>query len=209
MALEPNPNLHPPLGYTHKEGDGTKFRGSSWADVANKVRVYREQHGKPAGDVLADIYAQACKNSPSYCRDAGKPRPPSQPRPPRTPDAPRPAVHVPAGKGNVVARATNWINAILGLKRKGGVNFVSTPEARRRVSICAACPKQSAVTGSCGGCMSVLKAAKGVILAGHAQVEKPILGCKVCGEDCSVSVYIVQPPLNDPELPENCWRRQG
>lgn len=209
MALEPNPNLYPPLGYTHKEKDGTKFRGSSWPDVAAKVTAYRVQHGKPAGDVWGDIMATVCKNSPTYCRDSSKPKRVSQPRPERTPDAPRPAVPVPTGKGNIVARATNWIHSILGAKRKGGVVFVSSPEARRRASICAQCPKQASVSGSCGGCMSVLKAAKGVILAGHAPVEKPIAGCKVLGEDTSVSVFIVQGASGDPELPANCWRRNN
>ena len=209
MALEPNPSLHPPLGHTHKEPDGTKFRGSSWPDVIAKVTAYRTQHGKPAGDVTADVYAQVCKNSPTYCRDSSVPRPPSQPRPLRKPDAPRPAVHVPAGKGNVVARATNWIHEMLAFKRRNALEFVPKGEARRRAAICAQCPKQTSVTGSCGGCMTVLKAAKGVILAGQAPVEKAIAGCKVLGEDTSVSVFLTLTPSGDGELPANCWRRQG
>lgn len=209
MPLEPNPGLHPPSGYFFRESDGTRFRGTSWNEVIEKVKFYRGQHGKPVGDVRAEIFAYVCRTSPTYCRDTDKPRPPSQPRPARTPDAPRPAQPVPAGKGNVVARATNWIHALLGAKRKGGLNFVSTQESRRRASICAGCPKQTSVSGSCSGCMSALKAAKGVILAGHAPVEKAIAGCKVLGEDTSVSVFIVQGANNDGELPANCWRRQG
>lgn len=209
MALEFNSNLHPPLGHVFKEKNGTKFRGTSWPNVEDKITEYRRVNDLPIGDVHAEVMAQVCRSSPSYCREAGAQRAPLQPRPQRTPDAPRPAVHVPAGKGNVVARATNWIHALLAAKRKGGITFVSTPEARRRASICAGCPKQTSVTGSCGGCMTVLKAAKGVILAGHAPVEKAIAGCKVLGEDTSVSVFIVQGASEDGELPANCWRRQG
>lgn len=208
MPIIPNPSLHPPLGFVFRETDGTRFRGTSWGNVAEKVRAYREQHGGAAGDVLGDVYAQACKSSPTYCRDSEQPRKPSQPRPERKPDAPRPAQPVPAGKGNLVARASNWIQTILAFKRKNAVEFVSKPESRRRLSICSQCPKQQSVAGSCGGCMSALKATKAIILAGQAPAEKVVSACKVLGEDCSVSVFIVQPPSGDPELPENCWRRQ-
>lgn len=207
MPLEFNSNLHPPLGFTFKEKDGTKFRGTSWVDLEAKVAGYRSANGRPVGDVRAEIMEAVCKSSPSFCRDSGKPRAPLQPRPERKPDAPRPTQYVPAGKGNIVARATNWIHALLAFKRRNAVEFVSKPEARRRAAICAQCPKQTPVAGSCGGCMTALKAAKAIILAGQAPVEKVIAGCKVLGEDTSVSVFIVQDPSGEGELPANCWRR--
>lgn len=207
MALEPNPHLHPPGGFFFREADGTRFRGTSWNEVIEKVQFYRSQHGKPVGDVRAEIFAYVCRTSPTYCRDTEKPRPPSQPRPPRTPDAPRPAQPVPTGKGNVTSRASNWLHSLLALKRKSAVDYVPAPEARRRASICSQCPKQTSITGSCSGCMTVIKSVKAVILAGHAPVEKAIAGCACLGEDTSVSVHIVQAPSGDASLPANCWRR--
>lgn len=210
MALEPNPGLHPPLGFLFKEGDGTRFRGTSWPEVIEKVRQYREQHGKPAGDVSGDVFRQVCKNSPQYCRDESAPkvRKPS-PRDVK-PDGPRPAAHpgVAAG-GNVVAAVTNWIARLMNLKRKGQLGFVPVPEARRRAAICAQCPKQTSVTGSCGGCMNALRASKAIILSGQGVVEKAISGCKALGEDTSVSIHLVQGASGEGSLPANCWRKNG
>lgn len=207
MAVEFNSNLHPPLGHVFKEKDGTKFRGTGWADLEAKVAEYRRINGKPVGDVRADIMAQVCKSSPSYCRESGAARPPVQPRPERKPDAPRPPAPVTSGKGNMVTRATNWVHMLLAFKRKGAITFVSKQEAKRRAGICAACPRVTSVTGSCGGCMTALATAKGAVLAGEAPVQKAIAGCQVLGEDTSVSVFIVQSPATDSELPANCWRR--
>lgn len=209
MPLEFNRNLHPPLGHVFKNTDGVKFRGRSWEDLAAKVTEYRAANGFPVGDVMAEITAQVCKSSPSFCRDTSVPRKPSQSPRQRPPDAPRPQTPVPRGKGNMVARVTNWIHTLIAAKRKGTISFVSKTEAKRRRAICAACPKQISVTGSCGGCMASLAQAKGVVLSGNADVEKPIAGCKVLGEDASVSVYIVLAPNPDPALPANCWRREG
>lgn len=208
MALEYNSNLYPPLGFTFKEADGTKFRGTSWPDVEAKVTAYRTQHGKPAGDVHADVMAQTCKSSPSYCRDTnGQPAAKVSPRTPK-PDAPRGVPYIPpAGGGNVVLRVTNWVSRLLTLKRKSQIAYVPKGEARRRASICASCPKQTPVHGSCGGCMSSLKVSKGLILNGIVPVEKYISGCIALGEDTSVSVHIVQTPAPAAGLPANCWRK--
>lgn len=209
MALEYNTSLYPPLGYTFKEVDGTKFRGTSWVDLEAKVRVYREQHGKPAGDVSGDILSQICKASPSYCRQTTPgPKKPS-PRDVR-PDGPRPLAHPGlVGSGNIMARVSKWLNRLLDLKRKGQLAFVPTPEARRRASICAACPRQVAVTSSCGGCQTTLKFVKNQILAGQAPVDKTILSCSALGEDAGVSIHLVQAASGDGSLPAPCWRRQG
>lgn len=206
--LVPNPSLYPPSGFFFRETDGTRFRGSSWQDVAEKVSFYRSQHGKPVGDVLAEIYATVCKASPTYCRDTnGAPAAKTGPRTPR-PDAPRaPAYIPPAGGGNVIAKVTNWVHRLMGLKRKQQLEFVPAPEARRRASICAACSKQTPIHGSCSGCMGTLKTAKGLLLAGHAPVEKVVQGCSALGEDCGVSVHIVQTPAPATGLPANCWRK--
>jgi hypothetical protein len=107
----------------------------------------------------------------------------------------------------MVARVTNWVHTLLAFKRKGNLVYVAKTESKRRLSICAACPKLVSVTGSCGGCMTALAQAKGVLLAGQAKVEKAIAGCKGLGEDTSVSAYLVQPPSAEPSLPPNCWRR--
>lgn len=208
MALEYNSALYPPLGFTFKEADGTKFRGSSWADVENKVRDYRSQHGKPAGDVRGDIMAAVCKSSPTYCRDSnGQPAAKVSPRTVR-PDAPRPPAYIPpVGGGNVVARVTNWVSKLLTAKRKSQIEYVPKPEARRRAAVCASCPQQTPVHGSCGGCMSALKVSKGLILNGIVPVEKYISGCAALGEDTSVSVHIVQTPCPAAGVPAHCWRK--
>lgn len=208
MALEPNPSLYPPSGFFHREPDGTRFRGTSWNEVIDKVRQYREQRGKPAGDVRSEIFATVCRASPQYCRDPENPRPPSQPRPARTPDAPRaPAYVPPAGRGNIAAQITNWLHRLTGLKRKQQLEFVPRPEARRRAGICASCPKMQVISSNCGGCMSVQKTVKALLLAGHAEIEKSLASCSVLGEDCGVSCHIIQPSSGNGALPANCWRK--
>lgn len=207
MSLSFNPSLYPPTGHFWKEPDGTKFRGTSWTEVESKVRAYREQHGKPAGDVMGEIIRGTCKSSPQYCRESNPAAPKPSPRTPQ-PSAPMPPAYIPpAGGGNVIAKVTNWVHRLMGLKRKSQLEFVPMSEARRRASICAVCPKQTPIHGSCSGCMGTLKAAKGVLLGGHAPVEKIVQGCIVLGEDCGVSVHIVQTPAPAAGLPANCWRK--
>lgn len=209
MALEYNTSLYPPLGYTFKEVDGTKFRGTSWADLEAKVRVYREQHGKPAGDVSGDILRQICKASPSYCRETTPGPKKNSPRDVR-PDGPRPLAHPGlVGSGNIMARVSRWLNKLLDLKRKGSLAFVPAPEARRRALVCSQCPKQVALSSNCGGCMTTLKFVKGQILAGQAPVDKLVLSCSVLAEDQGVGVHLVSPASSDPALPANCWRKNG
>lgn len=196
------------MGYIFVETDGTRFRGNSWEDLTQKVAEYRSQRGG-VGDVRGDVIRQNCKKQPAACRDdAPKAHKPS-PRD-RVPDAPRPAVPpgISAG-GNVVAGVTNWIARLMNLKRKGQLSFVPVPEARRRASICAQCPKQQQVTGSCGGCMSALKASKAILLSGQGIVEKAISGCRALSEDTGVSIHLVQPASGQADLPANCWRRNS
>jgi hypothetical protein len=190
-----------------KNTDGVKFRGTSWATLAAKVTEYRTTNGFPVGDVMAEIIAQVCKSSPSFCRESGSAPRVTQPRKVRQPDAVQPTPAPAAPKGAIVARVTNWIHALLAFKRKSAIVYVAKSESARRLSICAACPKLVTVSGSCGGCMTALAQAKAVLLAGQAKVSKPIAGCKELGEDTGVSAYIVQPASGQASLPANCWRR--
>lgn len=209
MALEFNPNIYPAMGYIFVEADGTRFRGSSWEDLTQKVAEYRSQRGG-VGDVRGDVIRQNCKKQPAACRDNAPEAPKKSPRTP-IPDAPRPIVPpgLPGGSGNIMARVSKWLNHLLDLKRKNSLAFVPAPEARRRALVCSQCPKQVALSSNCGGCMTTLKFVKGQILAGQAPVDKLVLSCSVLAEDQGVGVHLVSPASSDPALPANCWRKNG
>lgn len=203
MALELNLSLYPPLGFVHKEPDGTKFRGSSWKNLEEKVRDYRAQRGDP-GDVAGDILRQACNSQPAICRDSNPPPPP----PPRRPDRQMPNAQVTSRIwGDVTARVSNWVNSKLGQFRHHAIELVPRGEARNRANICQHCPQQQIIASSCGGCIRALRDARGVILSGEAPVEPVLQACRVLGEDTSLSVHLVQKPEANPGLPDHCWRR--
>lgn len=204
MALELNLSLYPPLGFVHREPDGTKFRGQNWADVERKVTEYRVQRGPP-GDVRGDILRQVCANQPAICRDSHPPLP--TPRAVR-PDHPKPAAQVTNRIfGDVTARVSNWINSTLGKFRHHATELVPRGEARNRANICVHCPQQQIIASSCGGCVKAIRDARGLILSGETPVEPVLQACRVLGEDTSLSVHLVQKPEADPHLPDHCWRK--
>lgn len=204
MAIEFVTGIYPPLGYLFREADGTRFRGSSWKNLEEKVREYRAQRGDP-GDVAGDILRQACNDQPAVCRDSHPPLP--TPRPVR-PDRPMPAAQVTNRIfGDVTARVGNWINSKLGQFRHHAVELVPRGEARNRANICVHCPQQQIIASGCAGCVKTIRSARGVILGAETPVEPTLQACRVLGEDTSLSVHLVQKPEADPHLPDFCWRK--
>lgn len=205
MALEFNSHLYPPLGFIFREGDGTKFRAKSWAELHQKVNDYRAQRG-PVGDVAGDILRQVCETQPAVCRDSIPPKPS---RPPRPPDREMPTSMVQTSRiwGDVTARVSNFVNHMLGKVRQGTVHQVPRGEARNRANICVNCPMQQVIASSCGGCVSAIKFARGTILGGEGSVEPRLQACRVLGEDTATSVHLVLKPEADPQLPDHCWRK--
>lgn len=205
MAIELNLALYPPLGFVHKEPDGTKFRGSSWRNLEDKIREYRAQRGDP-GDVAGDILKQACQNQPAICRDSIPPRP--SPRE-RRPDKAMPASQVTSRIfGDVTARVSNWVNSFLVRARQGAIQRVPSGEARNRANICGQCPMQQVIASSCGGCVSAIRLARGAILSGEGSIAPHLQACRVLGEDTSCSIHLVLKAEADPQLPDHCWRKQ-
>lgn len=205
MALEFNSHLYPPLGFIFREGDGTKFRAKSWQELEQKVAEYRAQRG-PVGDVKGDILRQVCDTQPAVCRDS---HPPPPPRPPRPPDRVMPPSQVTTSRiwGDVTARVSNFVNHMLGKVRQGTVSQVPRGEARNRANICANCAMQQVIASSCGGCVSAIKFARGIILGGEGSIEPRLQACRVLGEDTATSVHLVLKPEADPQLPDHCWRK--
>lgn len=206
MALEYNSHIYPPLGFVFKEADGTKFRGSSWADLQRKVTEYRVQRGSP-GDVAGDILKQVCNTQPAVCRDS-HPAPPSPSPRARKPDRVMPPSQITSRIwGDVTARVSNWVNHMLGKVRQGTVQQVPRGEARNRANICANCSMQQVIASSCGGCVSAIRFARGTIIGGEGSVEPRLQACRVLGEDTATSIHLVLKPEADPQLPDHCWRK--
>jgi hypothetical protein len=191
-----NRHLHIQGGRFFIDEDGIKHKADQWEHLVNRVADYRKRAGKPPGDPKAEIEAQVCARQPGYCRGQLTTPPPS-----------RPARRDGAGAGNLTARVTKWFVGMLSLKRTGVMRKASTEEARRRAAICARCPMQKAFSGVCGSCKATRKQAGQVLLGTDKRVNSALQGCAVLGEDTSISVHLESEPVNNPELPSECWRK--
>jgi hypothetical protein len=190
--IEFNRNIYPNGGYVFTEADGTRLKASGWKSLESRIRGYRAVNRLDPGDPLAEIHVQYCAKMPHLCRQSGEPVPPG-------------------GVGEVTFnhRVLAWIGTMVGLKRKHDFNRVDSDTALSRANTCARCPKQKSLNHACEGCLLSLKDARNGLLDGIKARFKNLNPCGVLSEDCQVSVFVLQRPSNNPELPENCWRRSG
>lgn len=190
-----NPNLYPPTGYRFKDEDGLIHKANNWKSLARKVGDYRARNKKPVGDPMAEIVAQFCATSPAYCRSGAEKR----------------IDRRPAGRqwpGELTQRVMNWVQELISRKRLNMVGKVSRAEAARRAAICRNCPRQQALSGTCGACLKTIRDAGDAIL-GEKPVDQSLRGCSAVREDTRISVHLdlPAPQVIVGELPAKCWRR--
>jgi hypothetical protein len=189
-----NPNIFPPSGYRFVERDGTVFTGSGWRNVERKVIAYRKGQGADPGDVWNEMMNQVCGEVPGFCREAD--------------GSPTPAPKNESSGLSFNARINEWMAWALGRKRLHAIKTVPTDQVARRAAICAVCPRQLALTASCGACIVAIKSARQALQDGAEPAFQNLHPCGVLKEDCVSSIHMALPPSNNPELPAECWRRQ-
>jgi hypothetical protein len=190
-----NRNLYPSGGYVFTERDGTVLKGTGWGDLGTKVAGYRRRAGIQIGDVHGDIADQFCATYPGSC-------------------SPNNAAPIPPGGLRTPAmtftqRVLHWFIHVLSLKRLNRIGRVDDATAAARAMICQRCPKQKALSQSCGTCLRSVEQSRLAVLNGAPSLHKNLLPCAVTGEDCSIIVHISQDPVNHADYPAKCWRRHG
>ncbi len=188
MAREFNPNFIPPGGRRFVEQDGSVHRGDSWKHLQRVVEAYRVRAGYEVGDVWTEIQNQVCGGSPEFCREVEG---------------------VPGVKASSPfnTKILQWLAWAIGRKRVNALETVSDDESLRRAAICQSCPRQRALSTTCGQCLLDVAAARLALRDGIASAHQNLHPCDVLKEDCAASVHVKLPASNNPELPANCWRR--
>lgn len=191
MGVEINPNLYPSGGYYFVEKDGTKITGPNWTAVERNVKQYRERKGLPAGDVHAEIMVQACANNPEICHQiTGKVNPVQKPP-------------------SLKAKVFEWMANKSRQARQGPLDYVSDDEARARAAICSQCPKQKNISHLCSSCTASRAALRESIMVGRKSVAPGLEACLMLNLDLRAAIHLAEGSSQDPNLPENCWRRKG
>jgi len=198
MSIRFNPNIYPAGGRYFIDEDGVKHKAENWDMLAVRVASYRKRAGKPPGNPIEEIHAQACARQPGACGETA-PQPVIVAQLNSTP--PRQNV------GDLTTRVTKWFAHILGMKRKGHLGKVSKDEARRRADICAGCPMQRDVSSVCGACKQTRRQASEAIMQGEKRVNAKLRACQILGEDTGLAVHLNLGPTGSGELPEHCWRK--
>lgn len=179
-----NPNIYPKGGHYFQERDGAKLVGDSWAGVIARVKAYRKRAGYPEGNVMEEVYAQACQRNPILCTDDSG--------------------HVAAvQKASIKARVLTWLNGM----RANRPQFVPTEVAQQRANICASCPLNQGIPDGCASCREALKALRGEIL-GPRPVDGRLNACMGTGEDLPAAAWMELQAQDNGALPGHCWRKR-
>ncbi len=195
MSVRFNENLYPDGGWYFKDSDGVTHRGSSFKSLINTVREYRARNKFEAGDPEVEITTQLCGRNPGYCNDT-------------TPRIPEPkSVRLKSSVSHLGQKVMSWMTFMIQEKRRGRISRVPQSEAKRRAGICARCPRQHAFPLACGACKLSVKTSERGLLDNQAPVHDGIETCSILHEQTSTSVHFNLPSSDNPELPENCWRR--
>lgn len=191
-----NVNLHPSGGWEFIDPQGVKHAASGFKALINVVTAYRKRAKLDPGDPEVEITNQICARHPDFCKGAA----------PKIISSPVPAGAPRNFISTLAPKVSSWVSRLFGEKRMGRVKKVSAAEARRREQICARCPKQVPFPSSCGGCIDNVNRLSGEIVS--EPLNKSIQCCMALAEYTPVSVWLDQPPVDNGNLPEECWRKQ-
>lgn len=186
-----NVNLYPKDGYFFIEADQSRHRAASWRAVIKRVTEYRQRQGLPVGNVEVEVMEQACSRNPSLCvQDNAAP-------------APKPQV-------TLKHRVIQWLSAISRIADRGPLSFVREKESTARASICAKCPKNTALgVKSCSTCKQALAEYRKNLIGGARVRDARLGGCDVLGADLVTAVHLDEIRVDNPALPANCWRKKA
>jgi hypothetical protein len=178
-------NIRPKDGRYFLEKDGTKFSSATWAGVIKRVTMYRKLNKFPLGNVEEDVMNQACQRLPSLCYNEG-----TQQAYPKKPP--------PSLKGRVMG----WLAKL----SKIFPAYVGPKKAAARAEVCIRCPQQGPMEKGCATCKATVKELRAANLRGR-KADQRLMCCNVLGMDNQVAVWIDSDRLNDPGLPDHCWRK--
>ena len=188
--------MQTPMGswvYTQPE-TGYTIKSIVWNDLLNKIRDHRIANGipcLPGWDIqLEDEVCRAMRLTSHWCQSNGKETKPYEPK--------VSFVDV----SNFMRVLTAWMP-----KRE----WVDQEEAERRAAICAACPKNIAVSG-CSACQNAVAAITKFLGDRVTGVDDQLKGCSVCGCSNRAQVHVPLDVLHKGvtpmmEFPEACWKK--
>lgn len=189
MSQRINVNIYPKDGYFFVESDGARIRGTSWSGVIARVKDYRSRNGMPAGSPDREVHDQACKRNAGLCSNV---------------DA---ATIVARQKVSLKGRMLGYLNMLRKKRASEPILFVDKEAAKRRATICAACPMNTPLKEGCGSCRAALAEMRRDIL-GPRPIDGRLQGCLVSGEDIAVAAHIESENISLPTAPGHCWRKR-
>jgi hypothetical protein len=194
--LIPRNSPIPPGGYHFPDRSGPQenvIQGTSFEDVAARVTTYRLQNARPLGNPLEEVYGYVCSHWPHLCNDT----------------TPKPPVHNPDYKPSLAIRTSDWMGRFITLLAPGDPG-VSQETADARSHICANCPQNKNYRGGCGSCVQSIESSSFVYLRNRKASETAALGaCDALSEHLPTSIWSdKQMPVDNPSLPDNCWRKK-
>jgi hypothetical protein len=194
-----NLNVIPSSGYVYTDSDGTPHRGMSWQAVIKRLEMYRRRNKLPLGNPEADVLAQACKDNPGLCVEP-------KTREERKAIRRAPPPPVPKKPPSLKSRVLRWLGVIRELATNGQMGYVDRAAHDARVATCMKCKKKGVLSGGCQPCEKALAGFRNEILG-----RRPLAGpdaCSVLGEDLQTASWLDQLTLENPDLPEHCWRKK-
>jgi len=200
MPIGFNRSLAPQGGRYFIDEDGVKHKAENWDFLALRLANYRKRAGKPPGNPAAEILAQVCARQPNYCQETG---------PGPTPPPPTHRVNADGERGSsgkLTERVLKWLAHVIGMRRAGGAQRVSSSEAARRAAICAGCVYNRILNESCGSCNRTRKMAAEALIGG-ARVNTKLGGCKILSQDNRIATHLDLPKPSEEGLPGHCWRK--
>lgn len=193
-TLVPNPNVGVPGGYRFTDSDGVLHEAASAEQLHHRVAAYRERNGMPPGDPAREYAAQLCASRPHLCIEEKTRR---------------------KGSLNGLPLYTTiltWLANIFSALNQHRTQYNTSPrERQRRAEICGRCKHQVAWRehSGCNSCLTDYQVVSKAIMAGREvhSLETSLQGCSMLGEDTRISVHINQEPVDNDELPAECWRK--
>ena len=191
MSLTLNKTVFPKGGYIFTDKDRTTFRSSSWDALVEAVTSYRARNRFPAGNPLLEITTQACRRDPSACRES----------------APTKAITSADRSPSLRSKVLIWLSGLRRVRQTvGEVRRVGPEVMAKRVNVCKDCPHRTDLPSGCGSCADAVKLLRNGILG--APVRFDTLGvCSALAIDLPVAIAIDEAALDNPGLPDKCWRK--
>lgn len=193
MGWEINYDILPPGGwYIVSKDDGVRHEAGNLKQLAQKMRDFRMRVGRPVGDPVQEIIDYTCERYPTMCKSGIR-------------RVPKPVVAAPP----LGAAVVQWLTKIYRALTRSPDALVSKNEADRRAAICVRCKAQQGWISSCGSCNTSVKQLGMQIRKGQEAKNGGVLrACSILREDTRTSVWLDRlQPVQDPNLPPECWRK--